>query len=78
MALLFAKKIIVLAKYIDFANIFLKKLIKRLAKQTGINKYINKLVEDKQPFYRPIYSLNLIKLKTLKTYIENNLVNSFI
>ena len=47
-------------------------------KQTGINKYTIKLVDGKQISHRPIYSLGLIELKTLKTYIKINLMNNFI
>ena len=36
------------------------------------------LVDDWQPLYGLIYSLGPVKLKTLKAYIENNLVNGFI
>ena len=43
-----------------------------------MNNYIIKLKKDKQPLFRLIYSLKLIKLKTLKTYIKINLVNNFI
>ena len=34
--------------------------------------------KGKEPSYGPIYSLGLIELKTLKTYINTNLANSFI
>ena len=77
-ALFITKKVIILAEYTDFANVFLKKLAKVLFKQTDINKHTMKLVENKQPSYKLIYSLGQIKLETLKTYIETNLPNSFI
>ena len=76
-ALLLAKEITILVKYADFANIFLKKSIKILQKRTNINKHAIKLVDAKQPFYKFIYSLGLIELKILKTYIKINLVNVF-
>ena len=44
----------------------------------GINKYTIKLVDDKKPSYRSIYSLNSVELKTFKTYIKTNLANGFI
>ena len=47
MALLLAKKIIVLAKCFDFANVFLKKSANVLPEQTGINKHAIKF-EKKQ------------------------------
>ena len=37
-----------------------------------------KLEKDKQPFYRPIYSLGPIELKTLKIYIKIYLKTGFI
>lgn len=43
-----------------------------------INKHAIKLIKDKQLFYRSIYSLSLVKLKTFKTYIKTNLANRFI
>ena len=58
-------------------NIFSIKNKVELSKYTGINYYIFKL-EDKQSLFGLIYSLGLIKLKTLKTYIEINVANSFI
>ena len=43
-----------------------------------MNEYAIKLEENKQPSFKPIYSLGLVELKTLKTYIETNLINGFI
>ena len=43
-----------------------------------INNYAIKFIDNYQFSYSFIYSLELIKLKMLKTYIENNLANSFI
>ena len=77
-ALVLAKEVIVLAKYSDFADVFSKELAKRLPERTGINEHAIKLKNRKQPPYGPIYSLGPVKLKTLKTYIETNLANSFI
>ena len=65
-------------KYSDFADIFYPKLALELLKHTGINDYAFKLVDDWQPSYGPIYSLKLVELETLKTYIKTNLANSFI
>ena len=45
---------------------------------TGMNEYTIKLEKSKQPLFRSIYSLGLIELKTLKTYIKTNLANGFI
>ena len=68
----------VCSKYTHFANIFLPKLAIKLFKHKDINNYAIKLVDDCKSSYGLIYSLGLMALKTLKTYIENNLVNGFI
>ena len=65
-------------EYSDFANVFSPKLASELAKHTGINDHAINLVDDWQPPYGPIYSLGLVELETLKTYIETNLANGFI
>ena len=49
-----------------------------LPEHTEINTYAIDLKEGKQPLYEPIYSLGLVKLETLKIYIEINLANGFI
>ena len=49
-----------------------------LPENIGINKHAIKQKKDKQPLFGPIYSLGLVELKTLKTYIKTNLANSFI
>ena len=72
-ALLLAKKITILAKNANFANIFSKKLAKVLSEYTGINKNIIKLENSKPPPYGLIHSLDPVKL-----YIKTNLANSFI
>ena len=43
-----------------------------------MNEHVIELEESKQPLYGPIYSLEPVELKTLKTYIETNLANGFI
>lgn len=68
----------ILTKYLDYPDVFLFDLAMELHKNTGINKYVIKLVEGKQLFYKPIYSLKLIKLENLKTYIETYLNTGFI
>ena len=78
MALLLAKKVIVPAKYSDFADLFLEESANMLSEQTGVNKHATKLEEGKKSPYKPIYSLELVELKTFKIYIKTNLANSFI
>lgn len=68
----------ILAKYLDFVDVFSKKFATVLLEYTKINIYAIDLEEGKQPLYRPIYSLELVGLETLKTYIKINLANSFI
>ena len=68
----------ILTKYSDFADVFSLELASELPEYTEINDHAIKLVDNRQPFYRPIYSLEPVELKTLKTYIETNLANGFI
>ena len=77
-ALILTKKVIVLVKYTNIANVFSKKLAKKMSKQTSINEQTIELQEDKQPFYESIYSLGLVKLKIFKIYIKTNLANDII
>ena len=49
-----------------------------LSENIGMNEYTIELEEDKQLPIKPIYSLRLVELETLKTYIKTNLANSFI
>lgn len=76
--LLISKKVTILAKYLDYIKIFLKKLIAKLFKCSDINKYIMNLDLDKQLLYKLIYNLEFVKLEIIKTYIKIDLVNSFI
>ena len=76
--LLIIKKVIVLAKYLDFTDVFSKESVEVLLKRIEINKHAIELEKIKQPPYRPIYDLGPVELKILKTYIETNLTNSFI
>lgn len=77
-ALLVTEEVTILARYSNFANVFIKKLAAKLLKHFDINKYSINLESDKYPPYRSIYSLGPVELKTFKTYIETNLANGFI
>lgn len=44
----------------------------------GIYNYALKLIDGKQPPYRPIYNLELVELENLKMYVKFNLANGFI
>ena len=78
LALLLTKKVTVPTKYLNFADVFLKKLANVLPKRTKVNEHAIELEEGKQPPYKLIYSLRPVELKTLKTYIKTNLANGFI
>ena len=78
-ALLFNKAPIeVPAEYSDYSNVFLAENAVELPENSGMNEHAIELEEDKQPPFRPIYSLGLVKLETLKIYIETILANDFI
>ena len=66
-ALLLTKKVILLAKYTDFVDIFLKELAAILLECFGINEHTIKLENSKQLPYEPICSLSLVKLEIFKT-----------
>lgn len=44
-----------------------------LLENININKYTIKLIEEKQPSYRPIYAFIPVELEILKTYIKTYL-----
>lgn len=65
-------------KYLEYINDFFFDLIMKFFKNTNINKYTIKLVNGKQLFYGPIYTLRLVKLETVKTYIKTHLKAKYI
>ena len=65
-------------KYSNYSNIFSLEYVAELPENTGINEHTIELKEGKQPLFRSIYSLELVELETLKTYIKTNLANNFI
>ena len=64
-ALVLAEKVIVPAKYSDFANVFLEKSANVFPEQTEANEHAIKLEEGKQLPYGPIDCLGLVEFKTL-------------
>lgn len=66
------------SKYSNYADIFLPNLTMELPKHIDINNHIIKLENSEQPSYRFIYVLSLVKLMTLKNYIETYLKTGFI
>lgn len=79
-AVLIADKapVIVPAEYLDFADVIFKKSAVVLLEHIEINSHAINLDEGKKTLYEPIYSLGLVELEILKTYIKTNLANSFI
>lgn len=77
-SLLLAEKITFLDIYLDFDNIYLKKLFVELFKRSYNNKHTIDLEIIKVSSYKLIYSLDLIKFKILKIYIKINCANGFI
>lgn len=49
-----------------------------LLQSIDMNEYAIELIDEKQSSYEPIYALSLIKLETLKAYIETHLKTGFI
>lgn len=68
----------VLSKYLDYTDVIIYNLIIELSKNTNMNKYTIKLVEDKKLPYGLIYILWPVELEILKTYIKTNLKTEFI
>ena len=76
--LLTSKENGIFAEYSNFSNIFFVDSTAELVKYIGINDLPINLLDNDQLLYSPIYSLELVKLKMFKTYIEANLTSSFI
>ena len=64
----------ILAKYLDFLDIFLEKKALILLEITKINQHAIELQEDQQPFYRSIYSPSPIELEILKFTLKPTLL----
>ena len=77
-AILISEETGILAEYFDFSNIFSSDSAAELLEHTEINDDFINLLDDKQTSYGLIYSLGLVKLEKLKTYIKANLASSFI
>ena len=67
-----------MTKYSNCSKIFSAENAVELLEYTGINDHAIKLENGNQLLFGPIYNLELVELKTLKTYIKTNLANSFI
>lgn len=75
---LLVEKIIFHAEYLNFADFFLEKLAKVLLKLTKTNEHTIKFEKCKLLTYKPIYSIESVEFKIVKTYINTNLTNAFI
>lgn len=77
-ALLIAKKMTILIKYLDFIDFFSRKSATKLLKYFDINKRVIDLKTDKQLSYRLIYIFEPVEIKNPKIYIKINKTNKFI
>ena len=67
-----------MAEYFDYSNIFSIENTAEFSENIRMNENAIKLEEGKQPLFGSIYSLGLVELETLKTYIKTNLTDGFI
>ena len=65
------------SEYVEYFDIFSDSDAIELSSHEPTNHIID-LIDEKQPPYDPIYSLNEVELNTLRSYIETNLTNGFI
>ena len=65
-------------EFSDYSNVFSSENAANFLKHTGMNDHAIKLQEGKQSSFGLIYSLRLVELETLKTYIKTNLAIGFI
>ena len=77
-AFLLTEEVKIPDEYSDFTDVFLEEKALVLLERTELNEHAINLENGKQPPYGPIYSLGLVELETLKTYIETHLKTGFI
>ena len=75
---LLVEEVKILDKYSDFANIFSEEIALILLERTELNEHMINLEDGKQLLYGPIYSLGLMELEILKTYIKTHFKTGFI
>ena len=78
LASLLNKKVKIPDKYSDFTDVFSKEKALVIPERTKLNEHAINLENGKQLPYRLIYSLGLVELETLKTYIKTHLKTGFI
>ena len=71
------KQVILLEKYSDFSDVFDKVKTDKLSKSLCPDLVI-KLINDKQPPFRPIYNFYKPKLEMMHEYVKEILVKGFI
>ena len=77
-AFLLTKDVKIPDRYSGFINVFWEEKALVLPEHTELNEHAINLEDGKHLPYGLIYTLDLIKLKTLKTYIEIHLKTEFI
>ena len=77
-ASLLTEEVKIPGEYSDFTDVFSEEKALVLPERTELNEHAINLEDGKQPPYGPIYSLGLVELETLKTYIETHLKTGFI
>ena len=77
-ASLLTKEVKISDKYSDFVDVFLEENTLVLPKRIKLNEHAINLKNGKQQFYGLIYSISMVELETLKTYIEIYLKIEFI
>lgn len=75
--LFLVEKITILFEYLDFKDIFLKKLSEMLRKPNKVHKHKIQLAKNQQLFYNYIYNLKLVEFKIFQNNIQINIANSF-
>lgn len=68
----------ILSKYIHWVEIFSNDLVAKIPEYIKNKNHVVNLIKDQYLFYKPIYHLKSVELKTLKTYIIINWANNFI
>lgn len=72
------KQVTIYKKYLNFINVYFLNSAIKLPEHSKIKNHFIDPEKGKQLLYRLIYSLGLVKLKTLKTYIKIYLASGFI
>lgn len=68
----------IFTEYSNYSDVFSAENTTELPEHSKKHDHTIELKENKQLLFGLMYSLSLVKLKTLKIYIKTNLVNDFI